>query len=134
MMAGARNHDCTIGAAAEHLGLSVDALRYYERAGVIPPAARDAGGRRRYGPEELHLLDVLIHLRATGMPLARIAEFTRLVQQDPNGVPERLALLRDHREAIIERMARLALSLSVVDDKIADYSARLDADSTGEGR
>ena len=127
MMAGARNHDCTIGAAAEHLGLSVDALRYYERAGVIPPAARDAGGRRRYGPEELHLLDVLIHLRDTG-------EFTRLVQQDPNGVPERLALLRDHREAIIERMARLALSLSVVDDKIADYSARLDADSTGEGR
>lgn len=68
------------------------------------------------------------------MPLARIAEFTRLVQQDPNGVPERLALLRDHREAITERMARLALSLSVVDDKIADYSARLDADSTGEGR
>ena len=68
------------------------------------------------------------------MPLARIAEFTRLVQHDPDGVPERLALLRDHREAITERMARLALSLSVVDGKIADYSARLDADSTGEGR
>ena len=128
MMTGARNHDCTIGAAAEHLGLSVDALRYYERAGVIPPAARDASGRRRYGPEEL------LHLRDTGMPLARIAEFTRLVQQDPDGVPERLALLRDHREAITERMARLTLSLSVVDGKIADYSARLDADSTGEGR
>lgn len=93
MMTGARNHDCTIGAAAEHLGLSVDALRYYERAGVIPPAARDAGGRRRYGPEELHLLDVLIHLRDTGMPLARIAEFTRLVQQDPNGVPDRKSVV-----------------------------------------
>ena len=54
MMTGARNHDCTIGAAAEHLGLSVDALRYYERVGVIPPAARDASGQRRF--YRIHLI------------------------------------------------------------------------------
>lgn len=29
-----------IGAVAERVGLSVDTLRYYERAGVIPPPAR----------------------------------------------------------------------------------------------
>ncbi|MFT4296207.1 MAG: MerR family transcriptional regulator [Micropruina sp.] len=114
-----------IGDVADRLGLSIDALRYYERIGVVPRAARDAGGRRRYNVDDLHLLEVLIHLRDTGMPLAEIAEFTRLVQKDPDGVPERLALLRTHREAIAEQIARLTRSMRVIDGKIDDYTERL---------
>jgi DNA-binding transcriptional MerR regulator len=115
----------SIGEAAAHLGLSIDALRYYERVGIVPPAARDAGGHRRYSDDDLHLLEVLIHLRDTGMPLAEIAEFTRFVRQDPDGVAERLALLQAHRVALVARMERLALSLEVIDGKIADYDRRL---------
>lgn len=118
----------SIGEVAEHLGVSVDALRYYERTGVVPRAQRDAGGRRRYGADDLHLLEVLLHLRDTGMPLRDIAEFTRLVRQDPAGVPERLALLRGHRSAITDHIARLTRSLSVIDGKIADYGVRLESD------
>ena len=116
-----------IGEVARRLGLSVDALRYYERAGVLPQADRDAGGRRRYSEHDLHLLEVLLHLRDTGMPLAEIATFTRLVGQDPAGVPERLALLRAHREGLTARIAALTRSLGVIDGKIADYDARLRA-------
>jgi len=115
----------SIGETAEHLGLSIDALRYYERNGIVPPADRDAGGRRRYSDGDLHLLEVLIHLRDTGMPLAEIAEFTRLVRRDPEGVAERLDLLKAHRSALLARMERLALSLEVIDGKIADYSLRI---------
>ena len=114
-----------IGEVARRLGLSIDALRYYERAGVLPQADRDASGRRRYSEHDLHLLEVLLHLRDTGMPLAEIATFTRLVQQDPAGVPERLALLRAHREILTARIAALTRSLGVIDGKIADYDARL---------
>ncbi|MFJ3957189.1 MerR family transcriptional regulator [Arthrobacter sp. NPDC090010] len=114
----------SIGTVAERLGLTIDTLRYYERAGIVPPAHRDSGGRRRYGSNDLHLLEVLLHLRDTGMPLSTIAEFTRLVQSDPEGVPERLQLLRAHRAIITEQIARLNRSLAVVESKISDYSAR----------
>ncbi len=72
------------------------------------------------------LQEVLIHLRDTGMPLTGIAEFTRLVQRDPEGVPERLALLRAHRATIAEQIARLGYSMRVIDGKIDDYTQRLD--------
>jgi len=114
----------SIGAVAERLGISADTLRYYERTGVVPPADRDARGRRRYAEGHLHLLEVLLHLRNTGMPLTRIAEFTRQVLRDPEGVPERLKLLRDHRAVLAAEIGRLNASLAVVDGKIADYRAR----------
>ena len=37
-----------IGAAAAMSGVHVETIRYYERAGVVPHAARTASGRRRY--------------------------------------------------------------------------------------
>jgi len=36
-----------IGAAAAQAGVSIETLRYYESAGLLPPIPRDAGGRRR---------------------------------------------------------------------------------------
>lgn len=93
---------------------------------MLPPPARDTRGRRSYDTGAIHLIEVLLHLRDTGMPLARIAEFTQLVAQDPAGVPERLALLHDHRAAVAERIRTWTASLHVIDHKITDYQARTD--------
>lgn len=114
-----------IGAVAERVGLSVDTLRYYERAGVIPPPARDESGVRRYTDADIHLLEVLLHLRDTGMPLTGISRFTALVLQDPDGVPERLDILRAHKAELLATLERLTGSLAVIDGKIADYEARM---------
>ncbi len=113
-----------VGRVAELLGISADTLRYYERRGILPPPAHTSSGRRVYGEADLHLIEVLLHLRRTGMPLARIAEFTEHVAQDPHGVPERLAMLQDHRALVAQRIAQLENSLAVIDQKIADYTRR----------
>lgn len=120
----------SIGEVADRLGLAADTLRYYERRGVLPMPQKDSAGRRRYRDSDIHLLEVLLHLKETGMPLNQIAEFTRLVAADPDGVPERLALLRRHREQVVEHLAAWQESLSVIDGKIADYSARLERGRT----
>ncbi len=114
-----------IGAVAAQVGLDPDTLRYYERHGVLPAPARDPGGRRTYDADAVHLIEVLLNLRVTGMPLAQIAEFTRLVAGDPAGVPERLALLRQHRETVTERIRTWRTAVRVIDQKIADYEARV---------
>src|SRR5882672_2491867 len=62
-----------IGAAecARRTGLTVRALRVYERHGLIEPA-RSGKGWRCYGPRELQRLNVIVTLKALGMTLAQI--------------------------------------------------------------
>ncbi|MDF0530415.1 MerR family transcriptional regulator [Tsukamurella sp. 8F] len=113
-----------IGAVAERVGLDSDTLRDYERRGILPCPARDGTGRRRYTDSDIHLIEVLLHLKETGMPLADIADFTRYAAADPDGVPERLRILREHRLRIRAKRRELDDALVLVDRKISDYMRR----------
>jgi DNA-binding transcriptional MerR regulator len=42
-----------IGDVAARLGISREWLRRLERAGKLPPAARDINGHRRYSPQDI---------------------------------------------------------------------------------
>lgn len=63
----------SMGAAecARRTGLTVRALRVYERHGLIEPK-RTGKGWRCYGPRELQRLNVIVTLKAFGMTLAQI--------------------------------------------------------------
>lgn len=67
--------DRTLGAAecARHTGLTVRALRVYERYGLIVPP-RSSRGWRRYGPKELIRLNTIMALKDLGMTLGQIRE------------------------------------------------------------
>ena len=115
----------SIGEVAAQFGLEPDTLRYYERIGVLPAPPRNSAGHRIYTDQDVHLIEVLLHLRDTGMPLTRIAESTRLVASDPDGVPERLALLEEHQAEALKRLHAWQSSLTLIEQKIADYRSRL---------
>lgn len=57
-----------IGQAADRLGLSPSALRYYDERGLVSPTERQAG-RRMYGPEELRRLAFIKIAQRLGLPL-----------------------------------------------------------------
>jgi DNA-binding transcriptional MerR regulator len=65
----------SIGAVAAELGVSVEALRYYERAGLSAPA-RDSGGRRDYSEFDVDQLRLVGGLRAVGIPIEAIRQFS----------------------------------------------------------
>jgi MerR family mercuric resistance operon transcriptional regulator len=67
----------TIGKVARSAGLSVDAVRYYEREGLIEPA-RSASRYRLYGPEAIHRLRFIRHAQRCGFSLAEIRELLAL--------------------------------------------------------
>lgn len=119
------DHFLGIGAVAARTGVAADTIRYYEREGVLPPARRDVSGRRQYDTAAIHLIEVLLHLRDTEMPLTQIAEFTRLVSLDPAGVPERLDLLEHHHAEVLRRITSWKASLAIIEAKIDDYQHRL---------
>jgi len=72
----------SIGKAAERTGLSVHALRFYEREGLLAsPVQRSPDGRRAYSEQDLEWLDLCIKLRSSAMPLAAIRHYAELVRQ-----------------------------------------------------
>ncbi|WP_328444692.1 MerR family DNA-binding transcriptional regulator [Streptomyces sp. NBC_00386] len=63
----------SIGEMARDSGLSVSALRFYDRGGVLVPAWVDpVSGYRWYGPGQLDEARLLARLRRAAMPLADI--------------------------------------------------------------
>ena len=122
-----------IGEVARRTGLSVHALRLYEREGLLASRVRrDAGGRRVYTAWDVEWLGNCVKFRASGMPLATIARLAALVRDGTGNEARRLELLRDHRRQISEQIARLLDCAELVDAKIASYEAHLAAGGAGE--
>ncbi|MDF5759002.1 MerR family transcriptional regulator [Spongiactinospora sp. TRM90649] len=125
----------TIGQVAERTGLSVHALRFYEREGILAnPVHRDSGGRRLYTEDDIDWLTVCMVLRASGMPVPEIRDYTTLVREGPGNEPARLALLRHHRERVLTQMTQLNKCLDLINYKVAIYEDHLEtprADAVG---
>lgn len=62
----------SIGELAERAGVTVKTVRFYSDRGLLPEAARSAGGHRRYGPEALDRLRLIRSLRALDLPVGDI--------------------------------------------------------------
>jgi DNA-binding transcriptional MerR regulator len=123
-----------IGEVARRTGLSVHALRFYEREGLLisQHVARGTGGHRRYSPREVYWLRICIKLRASGMPLAKIRRFAELVRDGPGNEEQRLELLREQRRHVETQLAELEECLQIINRKVGVYEQHL-ADGTAEG-
>jgi len=116
----------TIGQAAERTGLSVHALRFYERQGLLASAVRRTpDGRRAYREQDLDWLELCVKLRSSGMPLAAIRRYAELVRQGPGNETERLGILRQHQERVTAQIAALTACLEVITLKVKLYQASL---------
>src|SRR5438552_17375211 len=61
-----------IGVVAKKIGLSVDAIRFYERNALLPRAARTEGGFRQYGESEVETLAFIRRVQGLGFKLREI--------------------------------------------------------------
>ncbi len=108
----------TIEQVAEHIGLSVHTLRYYERIGLLDPVGRAASGHRRYAAKDLAWLEFLTRLRATGMSIRQMQEFAALRRQGDTTIAERRALLEAHQQMVQMHIEDLQRNLEAITRKI----------------
>ncbi|MEV4417962.1 MerR family transcriptional regulator [Catellatospora sp. NPDC049609] len=140
--------DLSIGEVAERSGLSVHALRFYEKEGLFAnPVRRTSTGRRLYHAEDVEWLAVCTKLRSSGMPLAAIRQYVELARRGAGNETQRLDLLRAHEEQVLEKIRELTECLDVIRHKVGIYQAAVergeadrlwnpshpDAAATGEG-
>jgi DNA-binding transcriptional MerR regulator len=110
-----------IGELSSKCGLSIDTLRYYEKAGLIEPPWRD-GGRRDYPDDALAWIKFLKALKATGMKLSDMARYAQLRSEGNGTSAERRQMLESQRKVVLSRMGELEECLAVLDFKISNYS------------
>ena len=116
----------SIAEAAAEAGVSIDALRYYERAGLmLAPVERAVSGHRRYTERDVGWLVFLTKVRRTGMPIRGLCEYAQLVRAGRGNEDERLALLEQHRDAVRAQMEETQRNLQEIDRKIEGYRARI---------
>jgi len=95
-----------IGHVAKRTGLTVDAIRFYEKAGLLPRPARTEGGYRLYHEREVADLEFIQKAQQLGFSLNEIRELFS-IQRRPD---EACAYVRD----------LIAAKVGVVRAKIAD--------------
>jgi DNA-binding transcriptional MerR regulator len=71
-----------IGHIAKQTGLSVDAIRFYERNKLLAAPTRSEGGFRLYSSDDLAALQFIRSLQTLGFSLNEIREFVSLRTND----------------------------------------------------
>ena len=104
-----------IGDLAARAGVSADALRYYERRGLLRPSGRRASGYREYPPEAAGTVRFIKQAQALGFTLVEVEELLRL--RDAVGRPA----------AALEAREVAAAKLRDIDDKLRQLGALRDA-------
>jgi DNA-binding transcriptional MerR regulator len=100
--------------------VSVQAVRYYERLGLLPPAERADSGYRVYSPEVLERLTFIQQAQALGFSLDEIREIVRmkyagrspcdcvrqLLEQKLHEIDREMARLREFRQELHKTLGR----------------------------
>lgn len=71
-------HLLTIGVAAKRTGISVQAVRYYERRGLVLPGARRDSGYRLYGEDAVRRIRFIRNAQSLGFSLDEIRSLLEL--------------------------------------------------------
>ncbi|ROZ62731.1 MerR family transcriptional regulator [Ramlibacter sp. WS9] len=110
-----------IGELARLSGRSVHTIRWYEAQGLMPGAARDAGGRRVFNQLHVDWLELMHRLRASGMSIRQMQVYARQVRAGKSTLTARQQLLREHRAQVEAQVQELRDALALIDKKVQLY-------------
>ena len=105
----------SIGEVCRQTGLSADTLRYYERIGLLGRIARNGGGQRRYGAQDVARLQFVRRAQTMDFSLHEIGQLLALRNQGGDVRADVRALTENKLSAIgqrIEALTRLRDELS----------------------
>lgn len=120
--------------AAEKVGLSADTIRYYERIGLVPPIPRLSSGVRDFQQEDLNALEFVKCFRSAGVSVESLIAYMTLYGKGEETQAERLTILQDERQKLLERIEEQQAALRRLDDKVSLYQEALEANKERKKR
>jgi Cd(II)/Pb(II)-responsive transcriptional regulator len=102
-----RQDEFRIGELAVQTGYTVEAIRYYEREGLLPAPARSGGNYRLYRGMHLERLRFIRHCRSLDMALDEIRSLLALRDHPERSCGDVNALLDRHIVEVAARITQL---------------------------
>jgi len=112
-----------IGEAAEHSGLSVDTIRFYEKSGLLPEIRRGGDGKRTFSLQDVDWLILLASLRDTGLSMQVMSRFAALYRQGDLTIAERRQILLQHSQTLEQKRRALDRCAVLLTHKLQLYDA-----------
>jgi MerR family redox-sensitive transcriptional activator SoxR len=114
-----------IGEVARRCGLSTSALRYYERAGLLPPPAR-VSKRRAYEPRVLGRIRIILLARHAGFTVKETRTFLSGYSAGTTPAERWRALAAKKLIELDAQMSRLTEMKSILNDNFRCRCTRLE--------
>lgn len=97
----------SIGKLSRATGATIDTIRFYEKAGLLPEPARTASGYRRYSREDEVRLAFVARARHLGFSLEEIGELLQLRTFKTGGVARVRAVAQKKLALVEQKIAEL---------------------------
>lgn len=102
----------TVGELAKLTGVTVRTLHHYDEIGLVRPSKRSAAGYRLYAERDVLRLHQVLLFRELGLALTDIPALLERADSAAD-------LLRQHREVLVTKRARLDAMLAAVDARLS---------------
>ncbi|KRE75678.1 MerR family transcriptional regulator [Paenibacillus sp. Soil750] len=113
---------CLISEASDKFNIPESTLRYYEKKGLLPLIERDNAGRRLFSEDQMALLETVICLKNTHMPISDIKQYIDWIVEGDNTIELRLEMMKNHKQAVLAEILLMTESLKGIDVKITRYT------------
>lgn len=112
---------------ADSLGITPNALRYYERVGLLGPIQRDKNGIREYSDEDVDHAKIIHILRTMNMPIQVILDTMADVDGDAPTV-DSLERFRGQLDILMNRLEGQIVAIKNEETVLRRKMKRVDAD------
>ncbi|MDX1304192.1 Zn(2+)-responsive transcriptional regulator [Photobacterium sp.] len=115
-----------IGQLAKQCEVSSDTLRFYEKNGLLVPAARSESGYRLYSEENLSRVNFILRAKTIGLSLDEIRELLDIrLEASQHSCAEVKAITQAKLEEVdskIAELARIRLALKKINDACCGHA------------
>ena len=104
----------SVGTAAERSGCSIETIRFYEKAGVLPRAQRTESGRRIYDERDVARITFIRRAREFGFSLDKVRGLLRLAEGNEDACRKIQLAAQRHLDEIAVKIADLMTMQTVL--------------------
>lgn len=112
------------GQLARACNVGIEAIRFYERQGLLPPPPRSAAGYRRFSEDTVHRLNFIRRAKDLGFSLREIAELLALHDDEPGDRAQVKAITETKLAEIEAKIRDLSRIRKVLDQLATECSGK----------